>query len=283
MIQFIQDMPTNPLLLTGLIAGLLASIACGAIGPFVVTRRIVFLSGAIAHMAVGGLGAAIFLAAHFPQLFGWLKPMHGALIAAVLAAVLIAVVYERVTERMDTLIGAMWAVGMSIGILLIKYTPGYHTDLMSFLFGNIVYVTWSQIWLMTALDIVIIGCVCFMHKQLLAVCIDEEQAELQGVHVFSTHLILLILVALTVICLIKVVGLVLVIALLSLPAATAAHHLSRLVAIQWGAILLCILLTTVPRMAVYGTRMSPESAIVLAAGGVYLISVIIRRVRAARA
>ena len=278
MMSFFHDMPDNPFLLTGLLAGVLASLACGLIGPYVITRRIVFLVGAIAHMAVGGIGAAVFLEVKFPGAFGWLSPMFGAVVAALLAAVLIAVVYERLSERMDTVIGAMWAVGMSIGILLIKFTPGYHTELMSYLFGNIAVVPWSRIWLMVVLVAVIILALLVFHKRLLAVCMDEEQATLQGVSIFGTNLLLLVLVALTVIALIQVVGLILVLALLTLPAATAGHYVHRMAPIMFLSTVLCILFTTVPRIAVYGTAISPESAIVLAAGAVYLLSVIARSV-----
>jgi zinc transport system permease protein len=278
MMSFFHDMAANPFLLTGLLAGALASLACGLIGPYVITRRIVFLVGAIAHMAVGGIGAAVFLAVQFPSVFGWLSPMFGAVIAALLAAVLIAIVYDRLSERMDTVIGAMWAIGMSIGILLIKFTPGYHTELMSYLFGNIAIVPWSQVWLMVVLVAVIALALLAFHKRLLAVCLDEEQAALQGVSIFGTNLLLLLLVALTVIALIQVVGLILVLALLTLPAATAGHYVHRMAPIMVLSTILCILFTTVPRIAVYGTAISPESAIVLAAGAVYLLSVIARSV-----
>jgi len=279
MTEFFQDAGSNPFLLTGLAAGLLASVACGIIGPYVVTRRIVFLSGAIAHMAVGGLGAAIFLTHHYPEALGWLRPLHGAMLAALASAVLIGFVHDRAAERLDTLIGAMWAIGMSIGILLIKFTPGYHTELMSYLFGNIVYVPRADLWLFVALDAVIVAAAVLLHKRLLAICLDPQQAELQGIPVLGTHIALLSLVALAVICLIQVVGLILVLALLTLPAATAAHHVARLAPMIWISTGLCAVLTTVPRIAVYGTEISPEPAIVLAAGGVYLASVLLSRRR----
>jgi len=280
MLHFFQDMAENAFLQTGLIAGLAASVACGVIGPYVITRRIVFLAGAIAHMAVGGIGGAIFLRYQYPQTLGWLSPTHGAMVVALLAAVLLSLVHHRAAERLDTLIGAMWAVGMSLGILLIKLTPGYHTELMSFLFGNIAYVPQSDVKLMLILDVVIVGAVLLFHKRLLAVCLDEQQAKLQGINVLATNMLLLCLVALTVICLIKVVGLILVLALLTLPAATAGHHVRRLTSMIWIAILISALVTVLPRIAVYDLEnVSPESAIVLAAGAVYLLSVIFRHVR----
>ena len=274
MIGFFRDMAVNPLLLTGLLAGLLSGVACGVMGPLVVTRRIVFLAGAIAHMAVGGIGAAIFLRWHLPDLARGLDPFHGAVVAAIAGAVLIGIVHDRAQERIDTLIGAMWAVGMATGILLVKHTPGYHVELMSYLFGNIAIVEWGDVVRIFFMVVIIVALVSLYFKRLLALCIDEEFAALQGVNALRTNLLLLTLVALTVVSLMQVVGLILVIALLTLPAATAGHHVKRLGTTMVVATVLCLLLTTLPRIAVYGSEISPESAIVLAAGVLYLISLI---------
>ena len=272
MLQFFQDAPENPFLLSGLLAGVLASIACGAIGPHVVVRRIVFLAGAIAHMAVGGVGVAIWARSAWPDAFDWFRPIHGALIAAVLASLLIGVINHRAAERVDTLIGAMWAVGMSLGIMLMKFTPGYQVELMGYLFGNLAYVSPADLRLMAGLNVAIVITVLLFHKRLLAMAVDPEQCRLQGISILATDLLLLVLVALTVICLVQVVGLILVLALLTLPAATASHHVRRLGPIMIVAMLLSMALTTLPRIAVYGTLVSPESAIVIAAAAVYLLS-----------
>ncbi len=282
-IPFFRDMATNPFLATGLAAALLASLACGLVGPYVVSRRIVFLSGAVAHIAVGGIGISIFLAKVYPRYFAGLTPLAGSIVAALAAAILLAWMRRRSGERIDTLIGALWALGMSIGILLLKLTPGYQTELMSYLFGNLVYVSPGSVKLLLALDGVIVVCVLLFHKRLLAVILDEQQAELQGVHVLATEMLLLALVALTVISLTQVVGLILVISLLSLPAATAGHHVTRLAAMMGLATVLCALTTTLPRIAVYGTTISPEPAIVMAAVVVYLLSLLARSLRQRRA
>lgn len=286
MIEFFHDLlqfRDHPHLLTGVVAGLLAAIACGVMGPYVIVRRVVFLAGAIAHMAVGGVGAAIYLRYAYADTLGWVRPIHGGLVAALLAALLIGVINHRASERVDTLIGALWAIGMSVGILLMKFTPGYEAELMGYLLGSLVYVDWPDVRLMLALDVLIVGAVLLLHKRFLALCLDEEQCELQGVSVLGTSLLLLTLVALTVICLVQVVGLILVLALLTLPAAAAGQHLARIGAIIWVSIGLSMLLTTMPRAAVYGTRISPESAIVIAAGAVYLLALLVRRLRGSRA
>jgi zinc transport system permease protein len=279
MINFFTDMPANPFLLNGLLAGLLAGMACGIVGPYVTTKRIVFLTGAIAHLAVGGIGAAVFLRHAWPDTFAWFTPYVGAAVAAVIGAIIIGLIQHAAHEQLDTLIGATWAVGMSIGLLLIKYTPGYHVELMSYLFGNLSIVPRAQVWTMLALVALILCIVLLMHKKFMAVCIDEQQAALQGANVLLTNLIMLVLVALTVVVVIRVVGLILVLALLTLPAATAGHYMRRLPGLIGLSLLLCMLLSTLPRIAVYGTRISPESAIVLAAGAVYLLSAAARRMR----
>lgn len=275
--SFFQDMYHNPFLWNGLIAGLLASVSCGVIGPYVITKRIVFLGGAIAHIAVGGIGASIFLRYTFPETLGWLEPLHGAVVVSLVSAVILALVHERVSVRMDTLIGAMWAVGMALGLMLLKFTPGYHNELMSYLFGSIAFVETSDLVLMTALNVIIVTTVLFFHKRLLSICLDAQFAELQGINVLATNVVLLSLVALTIICLIKIVGLILVMALLTLPAATSSHVVSRMAPLIYTSTVLCAAVTTIPRVLAYGTRVSPEAAIVLAAAGVYLLTVVVAR------
>ncbi len=277
MMQFFADLGDNPFLLRGLEAGLLASLACGVMGPFVVAKRIVFLAGAIAHIAIGGVGAVIYLRYRFPDLFGELSPIYGAAAVSVLAAVTLAVLHHRVREQLDTIVGAMWALGMAVGILLVKITPGYQTELMSYLFGNLVYVSRDGLVLMIFLDLIIVGAVVLFYKRFFAICLDAEQASLQGVPVLATEIVLMILVALTVIVLTQVVGLILVIALLSLPAATAGRLVTRLASLIWVSIGICAFLTTLPRIAVYGTAISPEPAIVLAAATLYLGAILIQR------
>ena len=268
MSAFLAALATQSCLQHALAAGVLASIACGIVGSYVVVKRIGYLAGGVAHTVLGGMGVAYFLGK---------SPIGGALVAALLAAAVIAWVNLRLRQHEDTIIGALWAVGMAIGVIFISRTPGYNVDLMSYLFGNIALVCWSEVRLILGLNVVIGATVLVCHKRLLAICLDQEQAELQGISVLGTNLILLCLVALTVICLTQVVGLILVIALLSLPAATAAHYVGRMGPLLLVSTLLCAVLTTVPRIAVYGTRIDPASAIVLCAGAVYLLSVLGRR------
>jgi zinc transport system permease protein len=279
---FFRDLDANPFLTTGLIAGVLASVACGVVGPYVVTRRLVFLAGALAHIAIGGVGAAIFLAWRFPRVFGDVSALAGGTAIAVLSAPILAILHHRVRERLDTVVGVLWAGGMALGLLLIKLTPGYHTELMSYLFGSLVFVGWSDVALLAVLAAVVVATTLLFQRRFLALCLDSEQATLRGIPVLATDTVLLILMALTVICLTQVVGLILVIALMSLPAATAGRLVSRMAPTIWVAVGLSAALVTLPRIAVYGTSISPEAAIVLAAVALYLAVAAITRARSRR-
>lgn len=267
MSSFLSDLGANPLLLSSLAGSLLAAVACGAIGPLVVTRRMVFLAGAIAHTALAGIGAALY--ARHRWGWEWLDPLHGAALVALAAGVLLAWIAHRVQAHLDTLIGALWSVGMAVGIVLVKFTPGYHVELMSYLFGNLGFIAWGDVALLAALDVAILVLLLAWYKRIVAVGLDPEHARLQGVSALATDAVLLALVALAVVALTRVVGLILVIALLALPAATAARGVHRLGPLMAVSTALCVLLVTVPRLAVYGTRVAPEAAVILSAAALY--------------
>ena len=191
-----------------IIAGVLVSIASGIIGSLVVVNRIVFLSGGIAHTSYGGIGLAIY----FGLPFFW-----GASLFAVAAALFMAYITLHQRQRIDTFVGLMWAVGMAIGIILIDLTPGYHSDLMSYLFGSILAVSREDIYFIGALVIAIIAVVTLRYRDILAVSYDSEYAALRGINVPFFYTLILVMSALTVVIAIKVVGLILVIALFTIP------------------------------------------------------------------
>ncbi len=278
MSEFLAALLQHPFLQTALLAGLLASVGCGIVGTFVVVKRIGFLAGGIAHSVLAGLGAA--------QYYGF-DPLLGALAAAVLAALLIGGVRLAWRAREDTLIGALWAIGMAVGILFISRTPGYGTDLMSYLFGNILLVPSRDLWLMLGLDILLLVVVGLFYRQFLAVAFDEELARLRGVPVAFFYLLLLVLVAVTVVLLIRVVGLILVIALLTLPAAIADQFVHSLAGILLLATLLGGSFTSAGLALSYGPDLPVGPTIILLAGSAYVLSAVggqlLRRQRARRA
>jgi zinc transport system permease protein len=215
--EFLAALREHEFLRNALLSGLLVSVACGIVGSYVIARRISYIAGAIAHSVLGGMGAARY----FQTVYGWeaCQPLVGAVVAALLAALVVGVVSLRAKEREDTVIGAVWAIGMATGILFISRTPGYNQDLMSYLFGNILMVSARDLWLIAALDVFVVAVSLVCYKQLFAVCFDEEFARLRGIRVEFYYLLLLCLTALTVVLLVTVVGIVLVIALLTLPVA----------------------------------------------------------------
>jgi zinc transport system permease protein len=202
-----------------LIAGLLVSIICGIIGSLVVVNRMVFIAGGIAHGAYGGIGAAFFLG---------IAPLFGATLFALLLGMIIAFLTLKDRGRIDSVIGTLWAFGMALGIILTDLTPGYNVDLMSYLFGSILSVPTQDLWIMGGITGLIITIIGGGFRSFQAMSFDPEFASLRGVHVKMLHYILIGLIALCVVATIRVVGLVLVIALLSIPPYIAERISARL-------------------------------------------------------
>ena len=275
--EFIIDLGRHAFLQNALLTGLLASVACGVVGTFVVVRRITYLAGGIAHTVLGGLGAALYLqkTGRWPGL----DPLYGATAAALLAAVVIGVVSLKAKEREDTVIGALWAVGMATGILFISQTPGYNTDLMSYLFGNILMVSREDLWLIFRLDALVVGLTALFYNQFLAVCFDSEFAELRGLRASLLYILLLCLTALTVVVLITVVGVVLVIALLTLPAAIAGAYCTTMRSMMIVSAGLCMAFTTAGLVLSYQPDLPAGATTILVAGIVYLGVIILRALR----
>ena len=266
--EFLSDLQNQPFLQYALLTGVLASIACGIIGSYVVTRRITYIAGAIAHSILGGMGAARYL--EVIHRWDWLHPIYGAVAAALASAIIIGLVSLGAKQREDTVIGAVWAIGMALGILFIFKTPGYNEDLMSYLFGNILMVSVGDLWLIAELDVLIVVVGLLFYNQLLAVCFDEEFARIRGIHVEFYYLLLLCLTALTVVLLVTVVGIVMVIALLTLPVAVAGHFSKRLWHMMALATIFSAVFTTLGLTLSYGPDLPAGATTILLAGAVYL-------------
>ncbi len=269
MIEFFQALnnPDITFLRYALLAGVLASVAFGIVGTYVVARRITYIAGAISHCVLGGIGAALYCQNKFD--LPWLHPLLGATVAALAAAIVIGLVSLHARQREDTVIGALWASGMAIGLLFLAKTPGY-TDPMSYLFGNILILSKQDLWIVVALDLLIVCLAAFFYNKFLAVCFDEEFARLRGVKVEFYYLLLLCLTALTVVLLVTVVGLVMVIALLTLPAAVAGHFSRRLWQMMLLAIGFCVVFTVTGLGCSYVADLPSGPTIIVFAALVYL-------------
>ena len=256
-----------------LLAGFLTSIACGIIGTFVVVNRIVFLSGGIAHAAYGGIGLAFF--------FG-LPYSVCTLGFALLTSMVMAVVTLRARHRSDTIIGVLWAVGMALGVILLDLTPGYNVDLMSFLFGSILTVPTSDLWLMLALDCIILFTVGYFYNDFLALSYDEDFAQIRGVRVKPLYFLLLGLVAISVVMIIRVVGLILVIALLTIPPYISENYSYSLFKMMLLSFILSSVFSTVGLWLSYTLNLTSGATIILVAGTFFFLSLFVELVRSRR-
>lgn len=214
-----SDLLAMEFMQNALMAGVLVSIACGIIGSLVVVNRIVFLAGGIAHTAYGGVGLAFF--------FGW-PVMLCTSAVALLASMIMGVITLKKNERSDTVIGVLWAGGMAMGIILLDITPGYNVDLMSYLFGSILTVSGSDLVMMVVLNVVILILTLVFYNHFLIMSFDEEYASTRGIPTLILYMVLLAMVALSVVMIIRVVGLILVIALLTIPPYLAERFSSSL-------------------------------------------------------
>ncbi|MGB3221424.1 MAG: metal ABC transporter permease [Desulforhopalus sp.] len=246
-----------------LIAGMLTSIICGIIGTLIIVNRLVFLSGGIAHSAYGGIGLAFF--------FGW-PYMVGAIGFALFSAMIMAAVSLKSKQRADTIIGVMWAMGMACGVLLLDITPGYNVDLMSYLFGSILSVPQADLVSMAVIGVLILGLIVYFFQDLLAMSYDEEFAQIRGVPVKRLYFMLIGIVAVTVVIVVQVVGLILVIALLTIPPYIAEKYTKSMVNMMIMSCFLGMFFTTGGLWLSYTFDMTSGAAIIFLAGIIFFLS-----------
>ncbi|MGE0198693.1 MAG: metal ABC transporter permease [Simkaniaceae bacterium] len=266
----ITAMLSQPFLRMALFASIGASVAGGVVGSYVVVKRIVFISGSISHSVLGGLGAALYLKRTYH--IEWLQPIHGALVAAILSAWLIGTIRLYYKQREDTVIAALWAFGMALGVIFISLSPGYNVEMTNYLFGNILWASKADIYMLLGLDGIILVVTALMHRRFLALCFDENQAALQGQNVKLLYFVLLSLVAITVVLLIQVVGAILIIAILSLPAAIANTFTHRLSRMMWLAVIIGVIISILGIGFSYALNWPPGATIALTSTTIYLLN-----------
>lgn len=275
--EFVQAIfdPAFPSIRNALFAGLLSSILFGVLGAIITVKRIAGLAGAISHAVLGGIGMALFLSS--AGLVPWMTPMMGALIFAVLSALIIGFVSLKAKQREDTVINAIWAIGMSIGVLFMAKTPGY-TDPSSFLFGNILLISGKDLVLLAILDVIVLFLSWRFYPQIEASAFDEEFAKVRGVKTQALFIILLMITAIAVVLLQTFVGIVMVIAMLTLPAGTAGFVVKNLVGMMvFGCLFSAIF--SIGGLSLSWVFDSPTGAmVVVLAGAVFLISAAVQLV-----
>ena len=274
---FLEALSLNPLLLAALFGGWAASIVSGIIGSYVVVKRIVFIAGSISHSVLSGIGLCIWL--ERTQGVTWASPLYGALAAAITSALIIGWMHLKYRQREDSVIAALWSIGMAIGVLFISQTPGYNVELTNFLVGNILWVSTADLYILISLDIFVILLVICLHKRFLAICFDEEQARLQGLNVSALYMLLLVLIAISIVLLIQVVGIILVMTMLTIPAAIANLVTKSLSYMMGVAIIISCSFCLLGNWLAYQLDWPTGATIALIAGVVYVMSLFLSHQR----
>jgi len=265
MFEIVKSILDYEFMRNALLAGVMVSVACGLIGTLVVLNRIVFLSGGIAHAAYGGVGIAFYLG---------VDPTIGAVVFSLISSIAMGLVQRKTRQRADTLIGVMWALGMALGVVFANLTPGYKPDLMSYLFGSILAVSRFDIWLMLAVALLMIVLVAVLYNGFLAISFDETFARIRGLPVDFLYMLMIVMIGLTVVVSMRVVGLILVIALLSIPPAIAAMFSNSMWRIMLLSISLSILFTVIGLIFSYTWNLTSGATIILVAAAAYLLTFI---------
>ncbi len=268
--------PAMPFVRNALVAGLLSSVLFGTLGAVVTVKRIAGLAGAISHAVLGGIGMALYLSA--AGIFPGLPPIAGALAFAVLAAAIIGVVSLKAKQREDTVINALWAIGMSLGVLFIAKTPGY-ADPMSYLFGNILLVSQRDLVLLAVLDLAVVILAWRFYPQIEASAFDEEFARLRGVKTDAIFFGILAVTATAVVLLQTFVGIVMVIAMLTLPAGTAGYLARSLAGMMIGGTILAAVFTAAGLAASWRADLPAGAVVVVVAGTTFLLAAGVRALR----
>ena len=250
-----------------IMAAVLASIACGVIGVYIMEKKLVMMSGGIAHTAFGGIGLGYFLK---------VEPIFTALGVSVIAALAVAALKRKAMTDSDLLIGMFWSLGMALGVVFIAMTPGYPPDIASVLFGNILAVSRSDLRLILGLDILVLATVYAFFQAFKAYIFDEEFASVAGVPVRALEYLMYVLVAVTVVVMIRVVGIILVIALLTAPPAIAKQFTYDMKKIMALSVLLGIGFCFAGLWVSYTVRLASGASIVMVAVGAYALVSLVR-------
>ncbi len=267
MIEF-TDLLKYEFMRNALEAGVAAAFLCGIIGIYIVLNKIVFISDGIAHAAFGGIGLGYFLG-YDPLAFG--------VVSAVATAIGISVVSSKSNVSEDTAIGVFLATGMALGIMFLSLASGYGRDLFGYLFGNILAVTQEDVAIICALTLVVLIIVIALYKEFLVLSFDPIYGEAVGLPVQRLRLLLLCMVAFTIVVLIKIVGIILLIALLTIPGAISRQHMKGLPGIMAGAILLGIVFVTIGLAVSYLLNVPSGATIILTAAVAFFISTSLSR------
>ena len=273
MIEWIRSVLAYDFMRNALLAAVLVSLTCGTIGTLVVLNRIVMVSGGIAHAAYGGVGLAYF--------FGF-DPVLGAIGFGLVSSLAMGLTQRKLHERADTIIGVLWAIGMAIGIIFVSLSPGYKADLMSYLFGSILAVSVLDLVLMLAVAVLAILFIWLFYRPLQAISFDETFAAVRNLPVTGLYLAMIVVVGLAVVISMRVVGLILVIAFLTIPAAIANMFSKRIWEIMLLAVGMGLAFSVTGLLLSYSLNLAAGAVIILIMGLAYLLASLVKSVNSRR-
>ena len=271
--------PDLPFIRNALAAGFLSAILFGVLGSVITVKRISGLAGSISHAVLGGIGMALFFSS--TNIIPGFPPMAGAMLFALLSAVIIGFVSLKAKQREDTVINAIWAIGMSIGVLFMAKSPGY-TDPSSYLFGNILLISSKDLILMAVLDGLVLFLAWRFYPQIEATAFDEEFSRVRKVPAPAFFMVLLAVTAVAIVLLQTFVGIVMVIAMLTLPAGCAGYSAKSLWGMMIGASCFSALFSTAGLVSGWYLDMPVGSVVVIIAGLVFLAYALAAMVRKRR-
>ncbi|MFN3527707.1 MAG: metal ABC transporter permease [Candidatus Altarchaeaceae archaeon] len=251
------------------IAAILIGILCGIIGTFIVLRKIVFIADGISHSAFGGVGIGYFLK---------ISPIISAIPFSILSAIIIFILSKKTKIEENSAIGIMMVFGITVGILFMYLTPGYTTDLTVYLFGSIVLIPTNDLILMLALDLIIIFFTFLFYREIVFVSFDEEFSKIVGIKTDQINLLLLSLIALSVVVMMKAVGIILLIALLIIPSIISKNFAKNVKSIIFLSIFLGIIFSIIGLFISYEFNLPSGAVIVLVAIIGLIIGEILRKI-----
>ena len=265
-----------PFIRYAFLAGLLSSVPFGIIGSFVVVKRMTYIAGAVSHSALGGIGLVLYLSTVLG--ISYFSPLDGAVIFSLASALIISLAITRTNARLDTVIGAIWAIGMSIGLVFMHLTPGY-VDPMSYLFGNILLLSYDNLMTIVTLNLLITGFSLLFFNQFVCVSFDSDFAKTRNISSSFYETFLILLIALTVILMISIVGIVMVIALLTIPPAIAGLFCKRMKSMILISSLMCALITTGGLSLSYLQAIPTGSTTVIFGGFLYIFLFLLCKIK----
>ena len=293
----VLTMPEYGFLRMAFLLSAAASVTFGLIGALVVVRRIGYLAGAISHCAFGGIGIGLWLKqtilaggcgfaalaaliagkedapAFLARFSERIDPTHVAALVALLSALAVAAIQKRAREREDALIGLLWSLGMATGLLFLDRTTGY-VSISGWLFGDIMLISAADLRTVFALSVAVCLIGFLFFKRLEAVCFDEEFARLRGVNAARYYRLLLLLTAVSVVLMLRVVGMVLVIALLTIPASAASRLTKRLGPMILWSIFFCFIGSWLGIWLSFRLNFSTGPMIIVVVSAIYFLTIL---------